>query len=186
MSDARKSRRPAAGRSLRPKAPANRTDHVVRPSQTTEALRFRVVSLEAELDRERRERSEEAELFSRMLLKVTEAEQEARTLRERVIELENAVGGKGPKEKVLSDHLNELRSVMEHVAEIFDDLDRREQSISEFRSRGLQDAGNVLRRAAGAEKKKPTPPPIPAPPPQDEVDISEMAEMVESLRPPKR
>ena len=118
-----------------------------------------------------------------MLLKVTETEEDARTLRQRVIELENALGGKGPKEKVLSTHLNELREVMARVAEIFDELDRREQAIADFRSRGLQDARDILQRSAGLEDSRPAPPPIPMMPLGDEVDITEMVELVESLRP---
>jgi chromosome segregation ATPase len=159
---------------------------VVRASQSTEALRFRVVSLEAELDRERRERTEEAELFSKMLIKVTEAETEARTLRERVVELENALGGKGPRERVLASHLNELREVMTRVADVFDDLERREQAIAEFRSRGLRDARGALRRAAGAEKAPPAAGGTPSIPVDADVeDVSEMVEIVASLRPAK-
>jgi chromosome segregation ATPase len=154
------------------------------PSQSHDQMRLRIVTLEADLDRERRERAEEADVFSRMLLKVTEAEEEARTLRARVAQLENALAGKGPTEKILSDHLTELREVMSRVAEIFDELDRREAAIAEFRSRGLQDARDILRRAAAAEKPKPRPPPIPEVDRED-VDISEMAEIVQSLRPPK-
>lgn len=141
---------------------------------------MQIISLESDLHRERKERSEEASMFSRMLLKVTEAEEEARALRERVAELEAALGGRGPAESLLAKQLQEMRALMAHTAELFEDLDRREQAISEFRSRGLQEARAALLRAAGPPPRRPSPPKI-----EDDVDVSEMIEIVESLRPPK-
>lgn len=181
MSEPRKSRRPGGTRSLRPKASV-RPEPAIRGNGSLEALRMEIISLEADLQRERKERSEEASMFSRMLLKVTEAEEEARALRERVAELESALGGRGQAESLLARQLKEMRALMAHTADLFEDLDRREQAISEFRSRGLQDARAALQRAAGP------PPPRPAavrPTVDDDVDVSEMIEIVESLRPPK-
>jgi hypothetical protein len=160
MSEPRKSRRPDGTRSLRPKAPARPEPALGGSSSSVEALRMQIISLESDLHRERKERSEEASMFSRMLLKVTEAEEEARALRERVAELEAALGGRGPAESLLAKQLQEMRALMAHTAELFEDLDRREQAISEFRSRGLQEARAALLRAAGPPPRRPSPPKI--------------------------
>lgn len=83
--------------------------------------------------------------------------------------------------ETLSVGLDEMRALLTDCAGIYEELERREMAIAGIRARSLQDARALLLRAASPEpgRARISPPPLP-----QVLDVSEVAELIESMRPP--
>ena len=140
------------------------------PGDAASTLRKRLSAMEDELVRERKDRARDADTFAKMLKRTTELEAEANALRDRVAELEQ---------------------ILERASGIFDELERGDRAIVEFRSRALEDARAQILGASGFDRRV-EPPPIPSARTQAkmmrttmDVEISELDEIRRSLRPPR-
>ncbi len=80
----------------------------------------------------------------------------------------------------LSNGLAEMRALLADCAGIYEELERRELAIAGIRARSLKDAKELLLRAASGEPGRD---PIVPPPLPQVLDVSEVAELIESMRP---
>ncbi len=127
------------------------------------------------------------------------AEEEVVVQRRRIkrLEEESAVlrGAGVNKSRALDEHLGaraesvleklmEMRTAFMATASALDDLTHREADLAEVRAHILDDAKRILLSTAGMtyEAKLPGPPPLAASRPPA-IDISEVAELIESFRP---
>lgn len=94
--------------------------------------------------------------------------------------------------QVLEKRLFALEELCADAAALFEELERREEAIAEMRSAALAQARGALLRSIGREPApRPKPPPIPTAPSRGQradaagaaVDVSDLAEMYESLPP---
>lgn len=172
------------------------------PPDAMVVLRKRVASLEDELVQERKERAREAETFAKMLKRTSEVETEARALRDRVLELEaeardRAAGrdSRAPVSNQDAKRLAHYEQIFERAVAIFDELERGDRAIVEFRGRALEEARKQILGASGFDRRV-EPPPIPSSGARREraksmrqtmdVEISELTEITRSLRPPSK
>jgi hypothetical protein len=205
----RPARRPGKGHSLPPEKRASAISAEERIAELEEALTHErrergsaEERLQDSLERAVRmgERLQLAEgAAKRVQARALAAEEEVVVQRRRIkrLEEENAVlrGAGANRTRALDEHLGaraesvleklmEMRTALMATASALDDLTHREADLNEVRARTFDDAKRILLSTAGMtyDAKLPAPPAVAAPRPPP-IDISEVAELIESFRP---